>query len=218
MLERVLEPEVMDTAAEASDYDAMDHAQVNRVFAADFLACWRGDGPVLDVGCGTAQIPIELCRQNKRICVVGIDLAQHMLSVGQGNVDRVNLSERIELQKIDAKAMPFADGSFGAVISNSIMHHVPDPHLALGEMVRVLMEGGIIFVRDLLRPVDEAGVEKLVQLYAADANAHQQKMFADSVRAALTLEEVRFMVENMGFDPADVKQTSDRHWTFQSET
>ncbi len=37
-LARVLEPEVMDTALEASDYDTMDHAQVNRVFAADFLA------------------------------------------------------------------------------------------------------------------------------------------------------------------------------------
>ncbi len=63
MLPRVLEPEVMDSPEEARDYDAMDHAEVNRVFVADFLRFWPGSGFVLDVGTGTAQIPIELCRQ-----------------------------------------------------------------------------------------------------------------------------------------------------------
>ena len=37
MLPRVLEPEVMDSPEEARDYDAMDHAEVNRRFVADFL-------------------------------------------------------------------------------------------------------------------------------------------------------------------------------------
>ena len=37
MLERVLEPEVMDTPAEARDYDAMDHAEVNRLFVDDLV-------------------------------------------------------------------------------------------------------------------------------------------------------------------------------------
>ena len=37
MLERVLEPEVMDTAEEARDYDSMDHAAVNTRFCDDFL-------------------------------------------------------------------------------------------------------------------------------------------------------------------------------------
>ena len=63
MLPRVLEPEVMDSAEEASDYDAMDHSHVNRLFVTDFLTIWKGANPILDVGTGTAQIPIELCRQ-----------------------------------------------------------------------------------------------------------------------------------------------------------
>jgi hypothetical protein len=37
MLQRVLEPEVMDTAEEAIDYDRMDHREVNRRFVDDFL-------------------------------------------------------------------------------------------------------------------------------------------------------------------------------------
>jgi hypothetical protein len=64
-----------------------------------------------------------------------------------------------------------------------------------------------------LRPEDDAAVRNLVQTYAGDANAHQQKMFDDSLRAALTLAELRAMVQDLGFDPATVQQTTDRHWT-----
>ena len=37
-LERVLEPEVMESHQEAVDYDAMDHSEVNRIFVDDLLA------------------------------------------------------------------------------------------------------------------------------------------------------------------------------------
>ena len=36
-LQRILEPEVMDTLEEALEYDSMDHSQVNEVFCNDFL-------------------------------------------------------------------------------------------------------------------------------------------------------------------------------------
>ncbi|MCS7045870.1 MAG: class I SAM-dependent methyltransferase, partial [Gemmataceae bacterium] len=88
MLTRVLEPEVMDSAAEAEDYDAMDHAAVNRAFVADFLKHWDQVGTVLDVGGGTARIPIELCRQIPTANVLVIDLAGAMLEVGHRHVER----------------------------------------------------------------------------------------------------------------------------------
>jgi len=214
MLPRVLEPEVMDSAEEARDYDAMDHSQVNRVFVADFLSFWPGSGTILDLGTGTAQIPIELCRQHPTIQVVAVDLAEHMLKVAADNVRRAGLDQRIQLKRIDAKELPWTEHSFAAVISNSIVHHIPRPELVLAEMVRVLNPGGALFIRDLLRPEDDAAVRNLVQTYAGDANAHQQKMFDDSLRAALTLAELRAMVQDLGFDPATVQQTTDRHWTW----
>jgi hypothetical protein len=82
----------------------------------------------------------------------------------------------------------------------------------------VLDLGGALFIRDLLRPDDDATVRLLVQTYAGEANTHQQKMFDDSLRAALTLDEIRAMVENLGCDPATVKQTTDRHWTWAAKT
>jgi ubiquinone/menaquinone biosynthesis C-methylase UbiE len=203
MLDRVLEPEVMDSAAEAHDYDTMDHSQVNQIFVSDLLQLRAEFQTVLDVGTGTAQIPLVLCARHRTVRVVAIDMAQHMLRVAQRNVECAGLTERVRLQRCDGKRLP-----------NSIVHHIPEPFAVLAEMVRVVRPGGVLFVRDLIRPIDEAAFEGFVQAYAGDSNAHQRQMFADSLHAALTLDEVRAMVTRLGFDVATVQQTSDRHWTW----
>lgn len=214
MLPRLLEPEVMDSPEEARDYDAMDHTQVNRVFVADFLSHFNNSRRILDVGTGTAQIPIELARSHPEVSILAIDLAEHMLALGRYNVDQARLSERIQLEKVDAKALPYPSGSFDAVVSNSIVHHIPQPASVFAEMVRVVTAGGVLFVRDLLRPADERTLGGLVNLHAAGANEHQRKMFADSLHAALTVEEVRAIIVPLGFPPETVQQTTDRHWTW----
>ena len=216
MLARVLEPEVMDTPEEARDYDAMDHAAVNRAFAADFLAVWNRRNSVLDVGTGTAQIPIELCRQSPDIEIVAVDLADEMLTVARRNVERAGLGHRIRVEKADAKAIIYHPGAFAAVVSNSIIHHIPEPAGCFAQMHAACVTGGTIFVRDLLRPPDQAELDRLVALYAGDANAHQRALFAASLHAALTLDEVRELVGRLGYRPETVTQTSDRHWTWSA--
>src|SRR4051812_23683030 len=114
MLPRILEPEVMDSAEDASDYDSMDHRQVNQRFVADFLAFRPSSQNVLDVGAGTAQIPIELCRRAAGLSMVAIDAAAHMIALGKQNIHRAGLDDRIRLERCDAKQLPFADGSFDA--------------------------------------------------------------------------------------------------------
>lgn len=215
MLPRVLETEVMDSADEARDYDAMDHSRVNRVFVADFLQEWNGRNPILDVGTGTAQIPILLCRSAPTADVLAIDLADSMLALGRDNVRQAGVSGRVRLERCDAKRMPYA-AHFGAVISNSIIHHIPRPELVFAEIWRVTQRGGLIFVRDLVRPESEEDLMLLVKTYAGDANKHQQKMFADSLRAALNVAEVREIVSLLSGDRNSVQQTSDRHWTWRT--
>lgn len=53
-----------------------------------------------------------------------------------------------------AEELPFADGSFDAVISNAVLEHVKDPFRCAREMARVLKPGGELFcVVPLLQPV-----------------------------------------------------------------
>ena len=217
MIPRTLEPELMDTPAEAADYDRMDHAAVNRAFAADFLTVWpQRAGEVLDVGTGTAQIPIELCRQSAGFTVRAVDAAAEMLKLADANIRAAGLGTRIGTELVDAKGLPHPAGRFTAVVSNSIVHHIPEPALAFAEMVRVCQPGGALFVRDLLRPESAAEVERLVELHAAGANAEQKQLFRQSLHAALTVAEVRALVGPLGFATDTVTQTSDRHWTWSA--
>ena len=226
MLPRILEPEVMDTREEALDYDAMDHSEVNRIFIDDFLSSLQAAGlwaedqgnrseqlMVLDVGTGTAQIPVELSRRSISCKVTAIDLSAEMLKVAARNVASAGLEQNIVLKKIDAKTLPYKNANFDAVISNSIVHHIPEPVHALREMIRVLSNGGVLFVRDLLRPADRKTLDQLVAAYAGDANQHQQQMFRDSLNAALTLSEIRQLLNELDKPVEWVEQTTDRHWT-----
>ena len=166
------------------------------------------------MGTGTAQLPIELCRQSPAVRVLAVDLSDEMLALARRNVLYACLADRIRLEKADAKCLPYGDGRFAAAISNGILHHIPEPLAMLAEMWRVTAPGGLVFVRDLFRPADEDAVRRLVATYAAGANPHQRQMFEASFRAALSLEEVRKLVAELGVPPDTVQATSDRHWTW----
>jgi ubiquinone/menaquinone biosynthesis C-methylase UbiE len=228
MLARVLEPEVMESDEDAREYDAMDHAAVNAVFVADLVEAvtdWSLKRPVridaasltiLDLGAGTAQIPIELCRRVPDVRVVAVDAAESMLAVARANVKVAGFTERIELVLADAKRLPFPAASFPVVISNSIVHHVAEPAEVLAEAIRVTAPGGLQFHRDLCRPKDEVELERIVATYAGDATSYQKKLFADSLRAALTLDEAQSLVAGFGVSAETVRMTSDRHWTWMA--
>jgi ubiquinone/menaquinone biosynthesis C-methylase UbiE len=223
-LERILEPEVMDSREEAADYDSMDHREVNRRFVDDLIAAIKAPSAsnpeprapldVLDLGTGTALIPIELCQRFPDCRVMAADAAVSMLDLARYNLEVNNLTHCIELAHVDAKVLPFADAMFDVVMSNSIIHHIPEPIHVLREAVRVTRPGSLLFIRDLLRPDSEAELNHLVATYTAGANDHQQRMFAESLHAALSLPEIRSLIASLGFDPNGVRQTSDRHWTW----
>ena len=215
-LHRILESEVMDTLEEAFEYDSMDHSQVNEVFCSDFFAARNlNDGvQVLDVGTGTAQIPIAMCKRNSGLKITAIDLAESMLTLGNKNIQTARLEDSITLVQIDSKKMPYPDESFDQVISNSIIHHIPNPVECFKEMIRVTKKDGLLFIRDLLRPFSLVELQNIVNLHAGDATPKQKQLFTDSLHASLSLAEVREMVKRFGFEAFTVIQSSNRHWTF----
>ena len=215
-LHRILEPEVMDTLEEAFEYDSMDHSQVNEVFCNDFFAARNlNDGVrILDVGTGTAQIPIAMCKRNSGLKITAIDLAESMLTLGNKNIQTARLEDSITLVQVDSKKMPYPDESFDQVVSNSIIHHIPNPVECFKEMIRVTKKDGLLFIRDLLRPFSMVELQNIVNLHAGDATPKQKQLFTDSLHASLSLAEVREMVKRFGFEAFTVIQSSNRHWTF----
>ena len=62
---------------------------------------------VLDLGTGTALIPVELCRQDHECRVMAVDLAVSMLELARYNVEAAGLIERITLAQVDAKSVSY---------------------------------------------------------------------------------------------------------------
>ncbi|MDB9514606.1 methyltransferase domain-containing protein [Kamptonema animale CS-326] len=212
-MQRVLEPEVMDTWEEAVEYDSMDFTAVNTDFAELAIKLGPIAGKILDAGTGTARIPIIMCQMRPQWQLIGIDLSANMLKVGQENVEKAGMRSQIQLELIDAKKMPYPDNHFDLVVSNSIIHHLPDPLPFLAELKRVIKPNGGILLRDLLRPFDKETKENLVEMYAGECNPHQQKLFSDSLQAAFTREEVEVMIQSAKLESVKIYQSSDRHWT-----
>ena len=71
--------------------------------------------------------------------------AESMLDVARCNIELALLTERIMLDRVDAKVLPYDDGRFPIVMSNSIVHHIPDPTDVFREAVRVTAAGGLLF-------------------------------------------------------------------------
>jgi len=239
----------MDTAEDAREYDTMDHSAVNALFVTDLLTVLKenpstsarslqrpGDSSphsftVLDLGAGTAQIPIELARRDPHVHITAVDAAENMLALARQNIAAAQqiplpfregpgegspsaLARRIELALVDAKSLPFADATFDAVISNSIIHHIPEPRAVVAEAIRVTRPGGILFHRDLARPNSEAELQHLVDTYAANCTPYQRRLYAESLHAALTAAEMAELVGSFGLPADTVRMTSDRHWTW----
>lgn len=212
MLERVLEPEVMDSAEDAAAYDAIDNTSINEEFVAHALRLGPTAGAVLDAGAGPGDIAILLARRGPGLRVLAIDLGEHMLALARQRVIRAGLAGRVEVVHADAKATGRPDGGFDMIVSNSLVHHIPEPLLFFAEMKRVARAGAALLVKDLHRPRSEAEHRYLVETYAAECTPEQRRLFADSLRAALTAEEVAEICARLDLTDVTVRRTSDRHW------
>jgi ubiquinone/menaquinone biosynthesis C-methylase UbiE len=214
-MNRILEPEVMDTWLEATAYDAMDFESVNTAFATDAIDLDPHAIKILDVGTGTARIPILMCQKRPQYLITGIDLAQSMLIIGQRNVEAAGLNQRIRLERVDSKRMPYPDLEFDMIVSNSLVHHLPDPLSFFQEIKRLIRPGGAILIRDLIRPENDTIVNELVAKIGEEYDAHQQQLFSDSLKAALTLVEVQNLIDRVGLAQVTLSQSSDLHWTIE---
>jgi ubiquinone/menaquinone biosynthesis C-methylase UbiE len=216
-MDRILEPEVMDTWLEATAYDGMDFGVVNTVFAADAIALDPNAVKVLDMGTGTARIPILMCQKQPQYLITGVDLAQSMLIIGRRNVEEAGLNQRIRLECVDSKRTPYPDLEFDMLISNSLVHHLPDPLSFFAEVKRLVKLGGAILIRDLIRPENDVTVNNLVENIGENYDRHQQQLFHDSLKAALTLAEVQDAIDRVELPNVKLTQSSDLHWTIDRQ-
>lgn len=121
----------------ADPYDRFFGPVTDRIAEPLLDAAQVGSGMmVLDLATGPGYVAGRAAKRQAR--VIGIDIAAAMITLAS--------TRRPELafQVADAEHLPFADGSFDAVVGNFILPHLGQPEQAVAEWSRVLAPGGVL--------------------------------------------------------------------------
>ena len=106
----------------------------------------RGD--VLEIGAGSGAMAAEVLAHHPDVRMTVTDYDDVMVDAATGRLSE--FADRVTVRRADATALPFADGSFDAVLSWVMLHHTVAWEQALSEAVRVLRPGGRLVGYDLL--------------------------------------------------------------------
>ena len=148
------------------------------------LSSPRQDDTVLDVACGTGIVACEYAKLVNH--VTGIDLTPAMIEQAK-ILQREKKLNNIDWRTGDVSILPFNDNSFSIIVTRYSFHHMNDPKVVLDEMKRVCKPGGKILVVDVTPDSDKK-----------DAYNHVEKLRDPSHTEALTIEELRQMMESIG--------------------
>ena len=92
---------------------------------------------VLEVGGGEGELA-ERIKDELGAEVIGIDQSDRMVELQRG--------KGIDARRGDVQALPFADAEFDVAVAAWMLYHVPDLHLGLSELARILRPGGRLVV------------------------------------------------------------------------
>lgn len=214
-MERIVELELMDDAAQARAYAEADFEEPNARFAAlcgEFAGELPAGAAILDLGCGPGDIPLRLARAWPGLEVHGLDGSAAMLAFGRAALKaEPQLAARVRFFDGLVPDAELPRARYEAVISNSLLHHLHDPS-GLWRMIRTRgAPGAPVLVMDLMRPASVAAAQALVDQYAGSEPEVLRRDFYNSLLAAFEPGEVRRQLADARLGHFEVAEASDRH-------
>lgn len=212
-MQRIPEPELMDDPVQARAYADADFSEPHDAFVRHFQRLFPefNGGRVLDLGCGAADVTIRFARAYPGALIDGIDGAETMLELAREAVARAQLQARIAVKMVRLPVAHLRSG-YDAVISNSLLHHLPQPATLWKAVASAARPGAPVLVMDLLRPPSRESAAELVRLHAGDAPPVLVRDFMNSLIAAYRPDEVAQQLRACSLDDLAIEVVSDRHW------
>jgi SAM-dependent methyltransferase len=105
---------------------------------------WPEDGQVLEVGCGSGALWVNVAPLLPYFRLTLTDLSGGMVAAASGAVAPLPELELAGACTCDAQDLPFEDSAFDVVVANHMLYHVPDPRLAAAQFARVLRPDGVL--------------------------------------------------------------------------
>lgn len=213
-MERIPEPELMDDAAQALAYAQADFEEANALFLdllERLLAGRAAPSCVLDIGCGPGALSLAVAERCPQAEVIAVDGAAQMLALARKRLRASPAGRRVRLLHDVIPSARLPAGSCDAVVSNSLLHHLPEPAVLWQTVRRVAVDGAAVLIMDLIRPPSAAAARVLVERYTADEPEVLRTDFYNSLLAAFRPEEVVDQITAAGLTELQVDVVSDRH-------
>ncbi len=214
-MKRIPEPELMDSEEQTLAYAQADFEESNSLFTREFLDRFTGlagTGNMADLGCGPGDIAIRLANALPGWRVTGIDAGENMLRRAREHPGYPPVADRVSFRLAYLPDRSLPAGDWNAVVSNSLLHHLPDPQVLWNSVRQLAAGGAAVQVMDLFRPDSESAAMDLVDRYADGAPEILREDFYNSLLAAYTVEEIAQQLAQAGLDGLRVETISDRHW------
>lgn len=119
---------------------------------------------ILDLATGTADLAIALAKRNPQAHIIGTDISEKMLEIGQAKIAKEKLENQIELRLGDATALPFEDNSFDTVTVAFGVRNFENMKQGLSEIHRVLKPNGQAFILEFSMP-EKFPIKQVYRLY-----------------------------------------------------
>jgi SAM-dependent methyltransferase len=214
-MERIPEPELMNTGEQAEAYANADfedsHGRIVQLFDTAFPAA-EVKGPLLDLGCGPGDVTFRFARRFKGVTIVAVDGSAAMIALANKRKEREHEEgEHITFMEAVIPGTGIPRRVYDSIISTSFLHHLHDPTILWKTIEVYASPGTRLFVYDLLRPRDRHEAMRLVELYAGGEPDVLKKDFYNSLLAAFEPREVEYQLSKNNLSELSVSVVSDRH-------
>lgn len=108
---------------------------------------------ILDVATGTGDFAIKSAKELSPKKVIGIDISEGMMRIGQEKVKSEGLDKIISFDKENCENLSYEDNTFDAIITAFGIRNFQNLDTSLKEMCRVLKKGGHVSILELSQPV-----------------------------------------------------------------
>ncbi len=212
-MKRTLEPELMEDPEQALAYARADFEKENQGFVDRFRQYFPEftEGHILDLGCGPGDIPVRFARALPACRITGVDASEPMIGLAGVAVKQAGLADRIAFRCERVQAVSLVE-TVDAVVSNSLLHHVPNPLQFWYRLRQLVKPVSPVLVMDLLRPDSPEEAQAIVNRYAAKEPEILRRDFYRSLLASFTEDEVAAQLAEMNLSRLIVDVVDDRHW------
>jgi 2-polyprenyl-3-methyl-5-hydroxy-6-metoxy-1,4-benzoquinol methylase len=203
----------MDDPEQVLAYARADFEQENQGFVDRFREYFPDftEGHIIDMGCGPGDIPVRFARALPLCRITGVDASEPMIGLAGAAVKQAGLTDRIAFRCERFQGLSLTELA-DAAVSNSLLHHVPNPLQFWYRLRQLMKSGSPVLVMDLLRPESPEEAQAIVDRYAAQEPEILRRDFYRSLLASFTEDEVAAQLAEMNMSRLMIDVVDDRHW------